>query len=67
MALSSLQEHRVLTLPSSSWDPHWAEKTRRIEAGHKDERQSRQPGDGMLVSQGALGMKRVVWGVEMEL
>lgn len=67
MALSSLLEGRVLTSLSSNWDPHWTEKIRRIEAGHRDEGQSRQPGDGMLVSQGVLGMKRVVWGVEMEL
>lgn len=34
-----------------NWEAHRAEKIRQVEAGHKDERQSRQPGDGMLASQ----------------
>lgn len=32
-------------------EPPLTEKIRRLEAGHKYERQSRQPGDGMLASQ----------------
>lgn len=49
--LDPRQIGRALTLPSSSWNTPLTEKIRRIEAGHKDERQSRQPGDGMLASQ----------------
>lgn len=67
MKPNSLCDGRVLTLPSSSSDRHRTEKIRRVEAEHKDERQSRQPGNGMMASQGGFWYEASGLGVEMEL